>query len=228
MWLTDFLNLFFPNQCQACGKPLIRNENIICLSCLYKLPRTNFERHENNPISRIFWGRANIHSATSFLFFNKGGNVQKLIHQLKYKGNTETGKYLGVLFGNDLNKSSLFNSIDLIIPVPLHKKKLHKRGFNQSDVIAEGIGQAMHIPAYIDTLHRIEYTDTQTKKSRYKRWENVKGKFGLVDSEELESKHILLIDDVLTTGATLEACAQTLLEIPQTKVSVATLAYAQA
>ena len=227
MWITDFLNLFFPNLCQACDKPLVRKENILCISCLYKLPKTNFELHENNPISRIFWGRANIHAATSFLFFNKGGHVQKLIHQFKYKGNKETGRYLGELLGNDLKKSSLFNTIDLIIPVPLHKKKLHKRGFNQSDIIAEGISKSMLIPANTDILHRLEHTDTQTKKARYTRWENVKGKFGVINAEKLEGKHILLIDDVLTTGATLESCAQTLLEVPQTTVSVATLAYAQ-
>ncbi|MBC8320202.1 MAG: ComF family protein [Bacteroidetes bacterium] len=227
MWITDFLNLFFPNNCQACGKPLVRKENIICLSCLYKLPKTNFHFHINNPISRIFWGRANIHAATSFLFFNKGGNVQNLIHQLKYRGNTETGRHLGELLGKDLKKSNLFNNIDLIIPVPLHPKKLHKRGFNQSEVIAEGIGYAMDVPVNADELQRTEHTETQTKKTRYTRWENVKGKFRVVNPENLAGKNILLIDDVLTTGATLESCAQTLLEVPKTIVSIATLAYAQ-
>ncbi len=227
MWINDFLNLFFPNLCQACGKPLVVHENIICLSCLYKLPKTNFHMHENNPISRIFWGRANIRSATSFLFFNKGGSVQKLIHQFKYNSKIETGRYLSNLMGKDLVKSDLFNTIDVIIPVPLHKKKLHKRGFNQSDIIAEGIGDAMNVPAITDTLIRTEHTETQTKKSRYTRWENVKGKFDIHNPHTIEGKHILLVDDVLTTGATLEACAQTLLEVPNTTVSLATLAYAQ-
>jgi len=227
MWISDFINLFFPNLCQACGKSLIKNEHILCLSCLHKLPKTNFHMHENNPISRIFWGRANIHAATSFLFFNKGGQVQKLIHQLKYKANTETGRYLGELLGNDLKKSKLFKDIDVIIPVPLHKKKLHKRGFNQSEIISEGISNSMQVPINIHSLQRLEHTETQTKKTRYSRWENVKGKFGIIDLAGLEGKHILLIDDVLTTGATLESCAQTLLEIPQVTVSMATLAYAQ-
>ncbi len=227
MWITDFLNLFFPNLCQACGKSLIKDESVLCLTCLYKLPKTNFETHEDNPISRIFWGRANIHASTSFLFFNKGGNVQKLIHELKYKGNKETGRYLGELMGKDLKRSSLFTGIDLIIPVPLHKKKLHKRGFNQSDIIAEGISEAMHVPVNTDTFNRIEHTETQTKKARYTRWENVKGKFGVIDPASMEGKHLLLVDDVLTTGATIESCAQTLLEIPDTIISVATLGYAQ-
>ncbi len=183
--------------------------------------------HENNPISRIFWGRANIQSATSFLFFNKGGSVQKLIHQFKYNSKIETGRYLGNLMGKDLANSDLFNTIDVIIPVPLHKKKLHIRGFNQSDIIAEGIGDAMNVQAITDTLIRTEHTETQTKKSRYTRWENVKGKFDIHNPHTIEGKHILLVDDVLTTGATLEACAQTLLEVPNTTVSLATLAYAQ-
>ncbi len=227
MWLTDFLNLFFPNLCQACGRSLIKSENIICLECLYKLPKTNFHLHENNPISRIFWGRADIQAATSFLFFNKGGHVQKLIHELKYKGNTETGKYLGEQFGRDLYDSELFGNIDIIIPVPLHKKRLHSRGFNQSEVICNGMSISMKKPINTNCLQRLEHTDTQTKKARYTRWENVVGKFGIVDSAELEGKNLLLVDDVLTTGATLESCAQVLLEIPDVKVSVATLAYAQ-
>lgn len=227
MWITDFLNLFFPNLCQACGQPLVKDENIICLSCLYKLPKTNFHMHQENPISQIFWGRVNINTATAFLFFNKGGNVQKLIHQLKYKGNTKTGLYLGEVMGNDLMKSSLFSSIDLIVPVPLHQKKLHKRGYNQSEIIAEGISKAMHLPVDTDSFVRLEHTETQTKKARYTRWENVKDKFGVINPENLEGKHILLVDDVLTTGATLESCAHSLLEVPQTTVSMVTLAYAQ-
>jgi len=227
MWITDFLNLFFPNLCQACGSPLLKHENVLCLSCIYKLPKTNFHMHENNPIARIFWGRANIHAATSYLFFNKGGSVQKLIHQFKYKGNLETGKYLGQLFGTDLNKSNLFNTVDIIIPVPLHQKKLHKRGFNQSEIIADGISKAMDVPVNIDSLLRVEHTETQTKKARYTRWENVKGKFGLMEPEKLAGMHILLVDDVLTTGATLESCAQSLFEIPDVTISLATIAYAQ-
>ena len=227
MWIHDFLNLFFPKICQVCHKSLMKGENILCIRCLYMLPRTNFHWHENNPISRIFWGRADIHAATSYLFFNKGGGVQKIIHQLKYKGNIETGKYLGELFGKDLVKSKLYNDVGFIIPVPLHSKKLHKRGFNQSEIISDGIGKAMRIKVISDLLLRLEHTETQTKKARYVRWENVKGKFGILNSERFEGKHLLLIDDVLTTGATLEACAQTLLEIPNVKVSMATLAYAQ-
>lgn len=183
--------------------------------------------HENNPISRIFWGRVKIHTATSFLFFNKGGHVQNLIHQFKYNGKIKTGNYLGELFGNDLMKSSLFNNIELICPVPLHKKKLHKRGFNQSEIIAEGISKVMQIPICANTLHRLEHTETQTKKARYTRWENVRGKFGIINQEKLIGKHILLVDDVLTTGATLESCSQALLDVPETTVSIATLAYAQ-
>jgi ComF family protein len=183
--------------------------------------------YENNPVSRIFWGRVNLSSATSFLFFNKGGSVQKLIHQLKYKGSIETGNFLGELMGNDLIKSDLYNTIDAIIPVPLHKKKLHIRGYNQSDIIARGIGKSMSIPTVSNTLIRTEFTETQTKKARYSRWENVKGKFGINNQEDIEGKHVLLVDDVLTTGATIESCAQTLLEVPNIIVSVATVAYAQ-
>jgi len=226
-WLNDILNLFYPNICQACGIALNQQENIICISCQVKLPKTGFQFHEDNPVSRIFWGRVNLYSATSFLFFNKGGNVQKLIHSLKYRNKKEVGEFLGTLFGYELKKSSLFKEINVVVPVPLHPKKFNKRGFNQSEMIASGIGRAMDIPTDFNNLVRLVNTDSQTRKSRYNRWENVKGVFSINNAKAFEGKHILLVDDVLTTGATMEACAATLLAVKETKVSIATLAYAQ-
>lgn len=227
LWITDFLNLFFPDNCSACGNPLVAQEKVICMSCLFKLPKTNFHLQDENPISRIFWGRVRLETATSFLFFNKGGNVQELIHQLKYRGKKNVGRFLGKSFGTDLSKSQLFNSVDCIVPVPLHPKKEKKRGFNQSLVISEGISEAIQKPVLNDNLIRLVHTSTQTKKSRYSRWENVKDVFGITSPDLLEKKHVLLVDDVLTTGATLESCAQKILQIEGAKVSIATLAYAQ-
>ena len=197
------------------------------MSCEFKLPRTGFHIHEENIISRVFWGRVDLFSATSFLFFNKGGNVQQLMHALKYRNKKEVGVHLGKLFGKELVNSPLFEDVDLIIPVPLHPKKYHQRGFNQSEVIASGIGQEMSRPVDIQTLVRLVRTSSQTRKSRYDRWENVKDAFGVKNPSTIIGKHILLVDDVLTTGATLEACASVLLDIENTRVSVATLGYAQ-
>lgn len=227
-WLNDVLNLFFPNVCQACGEALARQEKVMCVSCQFALPKTGFHMHEDNPVSRVFWGRVKINAATSFLFFNKGGHVQELIHSLKYKGNIETGVFIGELFGYELAKSPLFTKIDLVVPVPLHPQKYHKRGFNQSAVIARGIAQILKIPVDNQNFVRLVNTDTQTRKSRYNRWENVRDVFGIINEKQIEGKHILLVDDVLTTGATLESCVTTLLNCENTKVSVATLAYAQA
>jgi len=192
-----------------------------------KLPETGFHMHEDNPVSRIFWGRVNLNAATSFLFFNKGGNVQKLIHSLKYKNKREVGDLLGELFGRSLKNSPHYDDVNIIVPVPLHPKKYRKRGFNQSEFIAAGIARSMHLTTDFKNLIRLVNTDSQTRKSRYNRWENVKGVFAIKESLAFEGRHILLVDDVLTTGATLEACASKILEIKNTKVSMATLAYAQ-
>jgi len=224
-WINNLINLFYPNVCQSCGEALNKQENVICISCLLRLPKTGFHLHAENPVSRIFWGRVEIKAATSFLFFSKQGSVQNLIHQLKYKGQKDVGIELGRLFGIELLQSPEFSNIDFIIPVPLHPKKMNKRGYNQSLMIAEGLKKSMNVETFTG-LQRNVHSTTQTKKSRYERWENVKGIFVLEQQEQLENKSILLIDDVLTTGATLEACAAVLSEVQGITISIATLAYA--
>ncbi len=227
IWFENFLNLFYPRVCNACGRPLFTGEDVICTRCLFKLPQTNFHLHKENPVSRIFWGRVALHSATAFLFFNKGGIVQHLIHRLKYKNKPQVGIYLGRQFGFQLMDSPLFKEVDIIIPVPLHPKKEHVRGYNQSEMIAKGLEQSMNAVSVAGNLVRSVHTSSQTKKSRYSRWENVKGIFEVKNPGQLQGKHLLLVDDVITTGATLEACCETLLQIPDIKLSVASLAYAQ-
>lgn len=222
----DFISLFFPKTCYACGNNLFTNEHILCTSCLVKLPRTNFHRDNDNPMCRVFWGRVRIESATSLYYFRKGGKVQHLIHQFKYKGHKEIGIYLGEILGADLAGSDLFKTIDRIVPIPLHEKKLRKRGFNQSEVFARGLSTAMHKDLDTHSVVRTIATSTQTKKSRYKRWENVSEIFLLRHPETLYGKHILLVDDVVTTGATMEACIQTILQAPGSRVSVASIAFA--
>lgn len=224
--LNDFLALFYPKICASCGKSLFKSEHCICSYCKYHLPKTNFHLQKNNPIEKIFWGRTLIFSAASFYNFGKGGQVQHLIHQLKYKGQKEIGVTLGKLYGSDLKKTESFSTVEVVIPVPLHAKKKKRRGYNQSECFAEGLSESLNVPSDFQTLYRTLESETQTKRSRFNRWQNVESVFGLKDPEKLKGKHILLVDDVITTGATVEACAQTLLQIPDVKVSVATIAYA--
>ena len=224
--LHDFISLIFPHICASCGKSLYKNEHSICTHCAYHLPKTNYHLDNENPIAKIFWGRINIHSAGAFYNFGKGGKVQHLIHQLKYKGKKEIGVTLGKFYGYDLRKSASFKTIDTIIPVPLHSKKKKKRGYNQSEQFAQGLSESMKIPTDFNTLYRAMESETQTKKTRFNRWKNVETIFQLKDVKTLEGKHILLVDDVITTGATLEACANTLLQVPNVKISIATIAYA--
>ena len=226
LMLNDFISLIFPQVCASCGNSLYKNEQTICIYCIYHLPKTNFHLDNDNPIAKIFWGRINIHSASAYYGFNKGGKVQHLIHQLKYKGQKEVGFAIGKLYGFELKKSTDFNTIDTIIPVPLHPKKIKKRGYNQSESFAEGLSSSMAVATDFKTLFRAHESETQTKKSRFNRWQNVESIFQLKENKTLEGKHVLLVDDVITTGATLEACAQTLQQISGIKISIATIAYA--
>lgn len=224
--LKNFISIFYPRSCVACGNALMQNESHFCLSCLMHLPETNYHLMEHSPLDCIFMGRVPVEKVSSMLFYKKGNKVQHILHALKYKGNKEMGRFLGELYGRQLLKSPYFRSVDCIVPIPLHPKKQKIRGYNQSEWIAMGLSRSMSIPYFTDVLLRSEFTETQTKKSRFSRWENVKDVFAIDDTEEIAGKHVLVCDDVLTTGATLEAAISQLLKIDGVRVSVATLACA--
>jgi len=221
----DLINLFYPNICQICDVELYKNQNIICTNCVNELPVTNFHLDNENPVKKVFYGRVPLENATSLLIFKKKGSVQKLIHRLKYKGHQEIGTYLGKWLGSELAKTYSYKNIDLVIPVPLHKKKLQKRGFNQVEEFGKEIALALNIPYIEDVLLKTSYSSTQTLKTRLARWGNIEESFVVVNSEKIKNKHILLIDDLVTTGATLEACADVLLEVGNVKISIATMAF---
>jgi len=222
-YLTE---LIFPKLCVTCGDKLIEQEQWICLHCLHHIPRTNFHLEPENPVAQLFYGRVTIEHATAFFYFSKGSKYQSLLHNLKYKGMKELGAEIGKQFGIDLLKSESFASVDVICPVPLHPLKEKKRGYNQSWWIASGIAQQMQKQLSDDNLKRITATETQTRKARFERWQNVEGIFELADPQAFSGKHILLVDDVVTTGSTLEACAQAIISKTEARVSIATLATA--
>lgn len=225
--MEDFIALFFPVTCAICGKSLFKNESVICTACLSHLPETNFHKQKENPVSRVFWGRVPLETGTALYFYKKGGSVQNLIHEMKYRGHKEVGTFLGRMYGAQLAEVDHYQSLETIIPIPLHKKKLKKRGFNQAALFGQGLAEALNIKMDTQSVVRRVATSTQTKKTRYKRWENVSEIFYIDNPSALEGKQILLVDDVITTGATMEACLQTLIKVPGVKLSVASIAFAQ-
>ena len=223
--LTDTLHLFYPQLCNGCGSDLLHKNNLLCLKCINNLPHTLFARYAGNPVEKYFWGRLNIVAAHSEFYFSKESLIQHLIHQLKYKGNTGIGLYLGEMMGESLINSSRFKNIDGLIPLPLYPDKEHKRGYNQAAIICHGISEAMHIPVLNGNVIRQRPTETQTLKHRTQRWENVAESFIVKNAAALKGKHLLLVDDVVTTGATLEACGSVILQSTNVKLSIATLAH---
>lgn len=225
-YLRDFSCLFYPNSCEACITPLKLNENVICTKCLYELPRTDFCYDNENFIMQLFAGRLRLERAVALFSFQKGSRFRKLLHSLKYKNKPEIGVLLGKELGAEMIKSGNFLDIDYIIPVPLHPKRQKERGYNQSEAIGKGISQVTGISLCTDVFFRNVYTKTQTKMTRDERWQNVSGKFVVKQVEKIENKHILLVDDVVTTGSTLEACGEILLNVKGLKLSIAVLANA--
>lgn len=222
----ELLNLIYPNLCLICGESLLRTEKQICLSCIQQIPRTNYHLLIDNPVEKKFWGKVPIFRGTSFYFFQKGSPFQKLLHELKYKDNHDIGIIMGQHAAIDLLQADDFKSVEIIIPLPLHPKKLILRGYNQSELIAKGLATIMEVPIDTTTLIRTKENTTQTKKTVFERFENTQGIFDVTDTKILEGKHVLLVDDVLTTGSTLEAAIVALMQIKDIKISIFTLAIA--
>lgn len=226
-WLGSFLSLLFPRCCLLCGRPLAKGEECICTMCNINLPRTNYHLQEDNPVEQLFWGKVPLERATSFFFYRKGSDFRQILHQLKYGGRKELGATMGRYMASELLPSGFFKGIDVIIPVPLHKKKQQLRGYNQSEWIVRGIAAVTGISVNTESIIRRKNTETQTRKSTFERWENVDGIFELHSSEHLPGKHVLIVDDVLTTGATTVACASALMEVQGIRISILTLAVAE-
>ena len=224
--LSDCISLFFPDLCAHCGEALMEGEAFFCLHCLLDLPKTRYCSFKNNAASERFRGKIPLENATAYLYYNKGGIGQELIGAIKYKGNIRLAKWIGSRLAKELLPSGFFEGIDYLIPIPLHAKKLKRRGFNQSEIIAEGIASVTHIPLETNNLFRKQANITQTKKGIYERWKNTSGIFQIKDKQLFSGKHLLLIDDVLTTGATLEANAVCLLKSSNVKISILTVAIA--
>ena len=222
--LNDLWELFFPRYCLVCGKRLLGCEEYLCYHCLSALPRTHLHKKPDNVVEKNFWGKFPIERASAYLFYVKEGHVSKLLFELKYYGNSRLGYFLGRCMAAELLSSVFFQGIDCIVPVPLHPRKLKKRGYNQCEVLAEGLSSVTGIPVFLDVLQRKLNTDSQTHKGGIERWMSVEGAFECVDSRILKDKHILLVDDVMTTGATLVACADAFGKVPGLRISVLTLA----
>lgn len=225
-FLSGFVNLFYPHLCPGCGDDSMSEKELICFQCRSELPYTQFHLNRGNKTESVFYGRVNIAYGMSLLYFSKSMVVQNLLHEIKYRGNQPLGIFLGRMMGRAIEEADCFGDIDYIVPLPLSEKKKKQRGYNQSELLCRGIAEITGKPVSTNHVVRAVHTSTQTRKHRRERWHNVEGIFELTDPASFENKHILLVDDVITTGATLESCAQTILQATTARVSIATLAYA--
>ena len=221
-----FLHMLFPHVCTGCGNDIISTHNFLCLSCLNAMPETQFQFFLSNPVEKSFWGRMPLNAATAQYYFTKESLMQILLHELKYKGNRELGFYLGRLMGEQIIQSERFAGIEALIPLPLYPSRERKRGYNQSELLCCGMADVLMIPVITNAIARNKFTDSQTKKGRVERWKNMEGKFEIMNTDSVCNRHVLLVDDVITTGATMEACGNELLKIPGLSLSIASLCYA--
>lgn len=226
-WLDSFFRLFFPQTCTICDGALPHGEERLCLKCHIGLPRTGYYLKENNPVEKLLWGRMPTERASSFFFYERGSDFRHVLYNLKYKGDHEMGRIMGRQIAVEMKESPFFEGVDIIVPIPLHKKKEKQRGYNQSERIAIGISEITGIPVNSVSVKREKYTESQTRKSVFQRFENVETIFSVSNPGGLEGKHLLLVDDVMTTGATVISAGDALRQIPGVRLSVLTLAVAR-
>ena len=223
----NLLNVLFPVFCNGCSNLLLKNENVICTKCIHNLPFTCHHNIKETEIDKVFYGIVPFEFAASILYFTKKGISQNLIHNLKYRNRQEIGTYLGDLYAKEILNLETIQTIDLIIPVPLHKKKFHERGYNQVTTFCKAIEKNLAIPVLDDVLVKKQHLKSVTNKSKESRLEHNKNVFSIENQHKIEGKHVLIVDDVFTTGATIEACAKEILKIKNTKISILTMAYSQ-
>lgn len=224
---NDFIALIYPRNCITCNNSLFKHENMVCNHCFITLPKSNFHKEENSELMRVFAGRVPVCKAGSYYLFEKSGKIQKLLHSIKYKNNKALAEQVGTWYAQSLKDCNEIAMADVIIPVPLHHKKQKQRGFNQSEEFAKGLSKELNIPINVTNLIRNQFTETQTRKNKFARWENVEGKFELSNPKEFEGKTVILVDDVITTGATIDACYEAMKNVTGIKISVLSLAYAK-
>lgn len=221
-WISDLFELIFPRHCLVCGTPLAKEEKDLCLNCLIALPV--IEKSQRQELEKRFWGIVSVERVASYINYRKGSPYNRLLHELKYNNRPEIGVRLAANAATMLKAEGFFEGIELIVPLPLSKKKLRKRGYNQCDYIAKGLSQVTSLPIATDAISRIKANETQTHKTREERWKNTEGIFAVKNPQKLSGKHILLVDDVLTTGATIAACA-TAMSTVGCKISIFTIAH---
>jgi ComF family protein len=225
--LEDFISLFYPRYCRGCFNSLVKGEDLICTQCLLEMPKSHYHLHRDNPFFQKFRGRLPVTHVMTLFKFVKESRVQQVLHALKYKHQPEIGEMLGRIYGQDLVEADYGGRFDLIIPVPLHTSRRKIRGYNQSEEFGKGLAQMLDVPCEDHYMMRSAKTDTQTHKSKLSRWENVNRIFRVTDPEPIAEKRILLVDDVVTTGATLEACGDALLRAGCRELSIACIAATQ-
>lgn len=227
--LKDIFGLFMPPVCAMCGETLPETVGFVCTRCRWEMPLTGFCRRFDNPVAHKFHGLVPVVNASAFMWFSDGSDVRKMIHDFKYRGSWRYARKSGEWYGSELRESGFYSDVDVIVPIPLHIRKLLKRGYNQSEYIAEGISVSMGVPVDVRSVTRRRHTKSQTERTKNDRWENVEGIFAVRRSRALSGKHILLVDDVLTTGATMVSCAQAILDaVPDCRISIAALAASRA
>ncbi len=225
-WGNALLDLLYPRSCLVCQRALVQGEKHICLHCLHTLPRTDYHLVKNNAVAQLFYGKATLQNAFGWFFYTKGSPYRSLIYAIKYHNEQRAAHYLGWLYGKELVASGIYIDIDYIVPIPLHPFRKWKRGYNQSELIANGIAEALGATVQTSWVKRTKNTASQTQKSVYERWHNTQSVFQLSPQHQFVNKKILIVDDVITTGATLLACAQLLEEVEGVEISILSLAVA--